>query len=110
MDAQTVTLIALAILVLAGLCGFLAYRKSIKWGVKTGLGEMTLEGANEAKDSKTVAGVEPAVRVEDAVSREGGMRATDTTSRGAHLQRIEVKKDIDVSSGPPEGNAGPKKA
>jgi hypothetical protein len=38
----------------------------------------------------------PAIRVEDAKSRQGGLSATDETGRGIEGRKIDVEKDIDL--------------
>lgn len=44
----------------------------------------------------------PGVRLEDATSRHGGAKVRDNTGRGAEVRKLDVDKDIDVSSAPPE--------
>jgi hypothetical protein len=50
----------------------------------------------------------PGVRIDDARSRRGGLTATDHTGRGAEASKIEVDKDINVSSHPAQEYVPPK--
>ena len=50
----------------------------------------------------------PAVSVEDAVSRRGGIIAEDRTGRGAQLKKIDVAEDIRATSEKPSGDPSPK--
>ena len=45
--------------------------------------------------------LQPGVQVKDAASRSGGLTATDETGRGADVEKIDVDKDINVTSRPP---------
>jgi hypothetical protein len=50
----------------------------------------------------------PGVYVEDARSRRGGLTAQDDTGRGADARKIEVEKDIWISSATPQDHSRPK--
>ena len=50
----------------------------------------------------------PAVKVHNATSATGSLRATDSTGRGSDVDNVNIHKDIEVSSTPPHSSSGPK--
>lgn len=93
MDSEAVLLV-IGLFVVLGLAFLLRYRRKGKIGIKGPWGtSFDAEGSNEAPSR------EPAVVVEDAKSRAGGLKATDHTGRGAAVRRVEVERDLDVRSG-----------
>ena len=50
----------------------------------------------------------PRVHIEDARSHQGGLTAMDATGRGAEVKTVEVERDIQVSSTPPQEYNHPK--
>jgi hypothetical protein len=96
MDNITAPVLAVGLLALAGIAFFAVFRKR---------GNLTIKGPGgislEAHGSNDPAPTQSAVRVTDAKSRAGGITAADTTGRGAEVSRVEVERDINVSSQPP---------
>jgi hypothetical protein len=95
-----VLIIALFALVAVG--AFVVFRRRARVDIKGPFGTgLNLSGSNDP------APIQPGVRVADAASRRGGLTAADSTGRGAEVQRVDVDKDINVSSSPPPEKADP---
>ena len=73
------------------------FRQKIKAKVK-GPGGLGLE----VDASNTAPPPVAAVRVEDVKSRSGGLVAQDDTGRGADVKKVDVERDVHVTSAPPK--------
>ena len=90
--------IVIALFAVVVVAAFFIFRQRAKVDIKGPLG--TRLHINASNDPPPI---DPAVVVEDAASRRGGLKAVDDTGRGAQVRRVEVDKDIEVSSRPPGG-------
>ena len=96
---DTTSVIIIAIFALIAVAGFLVFRKRGKVEVKGPLGiELKLDASNEQSAPS------PAVKIDGAKSKAGGLAAEDNTGRGVDVKNIEVKDDIFVSSTPPKND------
>jgi hypothetical protein len=96
MDNSTIILaviIVFALVVIVGLLIFRRVRAKIKGPLGTGL---EIDASNEP------AGQGAAVKVTEAKSRSGGVTARDETGRGVEVSKVEVERDIAVTSTPPK--------
>jgi hypothetical protein len=91
------TVIVIALFALIIVAAFLVFRLRGKVKIKGPLGTgLELDATNEMKPPT------PAVRVEGAESRSGGLLANDRTGRGAEVKDVKVEADIRVSSSLPK--------
>ena len=91
-------IIIIAVFALVAVTAFLVFRQRAKVDIKGPWGSgLHVDASNEPSPTN------PAVVVKDATSASGGLRARDETGRGADVQRVQVEKDIEVSSRPPGG-------
>ncbi|HXU38796.1 MAG TPA: hypothetical protein VN937_20745 [Blastocatellia bacterium] len=101
MDKTSV--IVIAIFAVISVAAFLVFRMRAKVEVKGPLNTgLTLDASNEPP------AISPAIKIEGAKSRGGGLIALDGTGRGADVRGVDVETDIRVSSDPSEGPASPK--
>ena len=100
MDTTLAVVIVIVLFALIVVAAFLVFRQKAKVEIKgprdTGL---KLDASNQPA---------PAVDIEDAKSRAGGLVADDQTGRGARVKGVEVQDDILVSSTRPPEQPGPK--
>ena len=97
---DTTLAVVIAIFALVVVAAFIVYRQQSRVNIKGPLGTgLELDASNQPA---------PAVQVEDAKSRKGGLVADDQTGRGAAVRRVEVEGDILASSTPPEEPPAPK--
>ena len=97
---DTTLAVVIAIFALVVVAAFIVYRQQSRVNIKGPLGTgLELDASNQPA---------PAVQVEDARSRKGGLLADDQTGRGAAVRRVEVEDDILVSSAPPDQPTAPK--
>lgn len=90
-------IIITVIFVLAIIVAFLIYQR-VKVRLKGPLGtEFTADTSNP-----------PGVKVKNAKSHEGGIRAEDNTGRGADAEDLEARNNIHVSSAPRRKGPDPK--
>lgn len=95
MDPQTATLIAVAISALVVIFIAVRFGDRIKAVFKGPHGtELSVEASNSQNPAN------PAVKVEGARSRAGGLVATDHTGRGADVRDVDTLQDIQVTSDP----------
>jgi hypothetical protein len=81
-------------LALAAMCviGFLVFRGKGQFWFRLPFVRARFKGENEPN---------PGVRIDRAVSSAGGLSAIDKTGRGSTVTRVEVRKDISVTSETP---------
>ena len=87
MDQTTIAIVAILALLVVG--AMLLYRRQIRVSIR---GLFDMQASNESPVNT------PAVSVEDAISRGGGIVADDHTGRGAAVRRVDVQDDILASS------------
>lgn len=88
--------LAVVVFALVAVFAFVVYKRRAKVSIKGPLGtELNIDAENEPS------GPAPGVKIEDAKSRSGGLTAEDRTGRGADVKRVEVERDIKVTSAPP---------
>ena len=93
---DTTAIILIAVLACIAVAAFLFYRQRCRMEIKGPLNtSLKLDASNEPSAPT------PAVKVEGAKSRAGGLVAQDRTGRGAEVKDVEVQEDIRVSSTPP---------
>jgi hypothetical protein len=95
-------IVIIALFAVVAVAAFFVFRHRAKVDIKGPLGTgLHINASNDPPP------IDPAVVVEDAASRRGGLKADDETGRGAQVRRVEVDKDIEVSSRP-SGGTDPK--
>jgi preprotein translocase subunit SecF len=98
---ETNIIIVIGIFSIIVIVALILFRQKVKAGVEGPLGtKVTIDASNESASPL-------GVNVEDARSRQGGLRAEDKTGYGASVKRVEVQSDIIVSSSSSE-NPSPK--
>jgi hypothetical protein len=103
MDTTTAMVLIVLAFVLIVVTAFLVFRQKGRVEIKGPLGaELKLDASNEASP------LPPAVKVEDAKAKKGGLIAEDKTGRGAQVSHVETLDDILVSSSSPEDSGNPK--
>ncbi|MBZ5668977.1 MAG: hypothetical protein LAO04_04530 [Acidobacteriia bacterium] len=102
MDHPTMLVLVVVVFALVAIFAFVVYKRRAKVRIKGPPGtELSVDASNE---SSTPA---PGVKIEDARSHSGGVKAQDRTGRGADIRKVEAAGDIEVSSETPQGS-GPK--
>ena len=102
MDKITAIVIVMGIVGLVFVAFFAVFRNKGKGKIKGPFGiGVQVEGSNYPPRTT-------GVKVEDAKSRVGSLIAKDNTGRGAEVTKVEVHRDIRVTSSPPAEGAGPK--
>lgn len=99
----TAIIIIIALFALIVIGAFVVFRQRARIDIKVPGTRLHIDASNDPPP------IDPAVVVEDAISSEGGLRATDETARGAAARRVHVKQDIEVSSRPPTEPGQPPK-
>jgi hypothetical protein len=93
MDVNSVTVIVIAIFAIVIALVLVTFRRRATVGLKGPLGmRLDVDASNEPMPGQA------GVRVTDALSHGGGLRAADLTGRGAEVERVETEGDIEVSS------------
>lgn len=101
MDKNTAIVAASVCIVALGF--LLVFRGRLKFFFNFfGLFKAKIKGENPSGRSS------PGVRLEGAESSEGRIKVDDQTGRGAHVEDVSAKGDIDVSSKAAPGGAPPK--
>lgn len=92
MSATTASVIIVAVFALVAIIGLVLFRQKAKLKM-TGPGKTSLnfDGTNTP---------EAAIRARDLKSRKGGFSAQDGTGRGADIERVDVEKDIEITTKP----------
>ena len=99
MDNPTMIVIVIVLFVLAVIAAFQVYRRRARVRIKGPVGTtLEIDASNEPVQST------PGVKVTEAKSRSGGLTATDKTGRGVEVARVEVERDIAVTSAPEEAH------
>jgi hypothetical protein len=94
--------IVIAIFAVIVIAAFFVFRRRAKVEIKGPLNTgLTLDASNEPP-------ISPAIRIEGAKSRGGGLTAEDGTGRGADVRDVDVQTDIRVSSNPSNSRTDPK--
>jgi len=100
---ETTSIIIIAIFAVIIVAAFLVFRQRGRVEVRGPLGTgLSLDVSNQKSTPA------PGVKIEDAKSRKGGLRAEDKTGRGASATGVEVERDILITSTPPENDSPPK--
>jgi len=100
MDAQTATLVGLAILALLVIFAVVRYRGKAKFEVKGpgGLGA-SFEGENQQAPSVQPAATRPGISMEGVKSRAGGVHAEDRPGQGISMKDVDAHGDVQAISG-----------
>ncbi len=69
--------------------------------IKANVGDFGIQASTETPTS------DPAVKIKDAVTNEGGIEATDETGKGSTIERVRAQKDIKASSKLSQQNNSP---
>lgn len=94
---STITVAVIAIIAIIVIFGFVVYRRRSSVEIKAPLGiGLKYDGSNDEIVPS------PAVIIEKATSRSGGLSAKDETGRGVSAKEINVDQDINVSSTNPK--------
>jgi len=102
MEISTIAVI-IAIFALIVVAVLLVFRKRAKIKITGPVGTgLEVNASNEPSPST------PAIVVEDAESREGGLLTEDGTGRGVHVRRTTTQDDILISTQPPTADSDPK--
>ena len=94
MDGTTI-IIVVAIFALIVIGAFVVYPK-VKVRIKAGGMGLDIDGSNNQPPAR------PGVHIADAVSREGGLIATDKTGSGVNVERVNTRDTIHASSEEPD--------
>jgi hypothetical protein len=97
MNSATMAVLVIVLFALVIVAVVQVFRQKIKAKVKGPAG-MSLEVDASNAPPVPVA----AVRVEDIKSRSGGLVAEDATGRGVDVKKVEVERDVRVTSSPPK--------
>lgn len=100
LDNATPVIAAIALVIAVVVVVWILFRRNkghLQVGIKG-------PGGTEAsiKASTQSPPITPAVNITDAESEAGNLRAQDGTGRGANVQRVKVKGDIEAASTLPE--------
>lgn len=96
----TVVVIIFALIVVAA---FIVFRQRGRVEIKgPGGTSLKFDGSNDPPPST------PAVNIEGAKSRKGGLIADDQTGRGVNLKDVDTQDDILATSAPPKPDGSPK--
>lgn len=86
-----------AIFALLAIVGFIRFKQKAKLRIKgPGNTSMDLDASNDPQ---------PAIRAHDVKSRKGGFSAQDGTGRGADIEKVDVEKDIEITTKPNDPKA-----
>jgi LPXTG-motif cell wall-anchored protein len=102
MDTNTAAILALALMVLLVSGGFFVFRRRASVKINSPLGSVDFNASNDPPPTQ------PAIVVEDATSRGGGLLADDKTGRGVTAKKVDVQDDILISSETPQDKPDPK--
>lgn len=99
---DTTSIIIIAIFALIVVAYLLIFRKHGKVEINGPLGiGLKLDASNEQSAPS------PAVKIDGAKSKAGGLVAEDNTGRGVDVKNVDVKDDILVSSTPSKNDTQP---
>ena len=102
MDNNTAIILIVALFALIVVGGFLVYRKRSKVDIKTPLGSLTMESANEDPPQQN-----PGVTIENAKAG-GTILGEDSTGKGTRISDAEAGEDIIGTSTTPGDSPDPK--
>lgn len=94
MDGTTI-IIVVAVFALI-VIGAIAVYPKIKVRIQAGGMGLDIDGSNDKPPDR------PGVHITDAVSREGGLMATDKTGSGVNIERVNTRDTIHASSEEPD--------
>jgi hypothetical protein len=104
MDTSTAALIVIAIFAIILIVAFLRYRKSGEAEIRGPFGTaLKVKGSNHAGVKKL-----PGIKAEGITSREGGVRAEDSTGSGLDIRNVDARDDVLLSSGTSHQGDSPK--
>lgn len=96
MDSGTITIIVIALFVIAIVAAYLVYRQKIRARIKAPGFEFEIDASDEKPPPQH------AIEIEEAESTAGGILAEDETGGGVGIKKAKVQDDIIATSKPPE--------
>ena len=99
MDTYAVAAVGVFVVIVAIVLYFTIGRHGGKGATKS---EASIELPGGLKGSiKSSNEVTPGIRADGAISRSGGIDATDNSGRGVDVKNLDAKQDITLSNNPP---------